>query len=129
MSEVENPRLYAEIEELASIEACYGARESDALVPIFKKDEALGAAAAVPQETFLAYTDFQKAVCEARPDLDFTFDSMPTFQARWAFPGAIFGGCVAWLHGTRILFWGIADIDLNSWIEFERSCNREPRFN
>jgi hypothetical protein len=79
-------------------------------------------------ETPAAYQDFQKAVREARPDLDFTFDPGPAFQAKWMFPGAKYGGSAMWKHGTRKLGWGIAQVDLDAWSEYEESCGREPRY-
>lgn len=79
-------------------------------------------------QTDAAFLDFQKAVQDARPGLAFTFSRGPGFEARWTFPGARFGGSVMWTFGSRDLSWGIAEVDLDAWREFENSCGREPRW-
>lgn len=78
--------------------------------------------------TETAFLDFQKAVHDARPDLTFTFDRGPSFQAKWTFPGARFGGSAMWLSGTRDLGWGMAQVDIDAWQTYEVSGGREPRW-
>jgi hypothetical protein len=77
-----------------------------------------------------SFDAFVSQVAQERPDQTFSFekDRLGSHQAHWTFPGAICGGSVMWMYGTRELCWGIDFRDIEAWEQYERSCGREPRF-
>ncbi len=80
------------------------------------------------------FADFVAQVQASRPDITFTFrkateeNGYGSHEAYWTFPGAVRGGSVMWIWGTKTLCWGIDYRDMEAWREYEYSCGREPRY-